>query len=83
MKTQLKIPDPCRDVADCNNNGTFLTNRAHTIATDIDLIIGRPHVKSHVKSLKLVERFPSYFTIVDKERRVFKGVASLVRRLTY
>ena len=49
-------------------NTSILTLRAHIIATDIDLIIGRPDIKSQ----NLVKRFPSQFTIVDNERRVLK-----------
>ena len=51
-------------------NTSFLTLRAHIIATNIDLIIGQPDIKSQ----NLVKRFSSQFTIVDNERRVLKRV---------
>ena len=50
-------------------NTYLLTLRAHIIATDIDLIIGRPELR---RPQNLVKRFPSRFTIVDNERRVLK-----------
>lgn len=49
-------------------NSPFLTLRVQIIATNINLIIGRPDIKS----LNLVERFPVQFTIVDVQRRVLK-----------